>query len=198
MITVVQRSLLHDLLRIYPDHRMAKFCLQAPSWYEAAHMIARQLGLCAPIAGLSILDIGCGFGFFVGACQELGHTATGLDAPEPIIREAARILRVCYVPHTVQAGQPLPDELRGYDLVTTFGVNFRLPSGTYWTAEEYRFLAADIRPRLLPGGRWVLRPNQTRDGLSLIADLMLPTWWQQVAGPDATIKPSIDQIEISW
>lgn len=185
---------LHD-----PDHYMAKFCVNPHAWYDEAMKIAAGIGL-ADGKILSVLDIGCGFGYFVKACEDLGHVAQGIDMRDPMIENAALTLGITYTPLFIEPGGALPASFTGYDLVTMFGVNLRhgLPDPEYWGDSFYRQLAADIRPRLNPGGRWVLRPNQTDDKSSPIARLMEPDWWQNVAGPDAIITITEHEVEIRW
>src|SRR4051794_9159531 len=55
----------------------------APSYTAAL----RQL---PPLAGLRVLDLGCGAGVFLRMAADGGAAVTGLDASEALLREAAR------------------------------------------------------------------------------------------------------------
>lgn len=197
MITPLQERQLTTLRSQYPNHYMRKFTEAPGSWFAEALRIAREMGL-DNCGRLSILDIGGGFGYFQLACRSLGHVATGLDVCDDMICEATEILGVASVFCSIQPGGVLPVHLRSYDLVTTFGVNFKYDNGRYWDSRDYRFLANQIEDILNPDGRWILRPNQTDDENSPIANLMDPAWWRCIAGDDTLVTISQHQVEIQW
>ncbi len=197
MITVEQERQLAVLWAESVGHYMHKFAMTPRQWYAEAMQIAKGLGLDKG-PPLKILDIGMGFGYFLKACQQLGHTIMGLDEPEKIIWRAATILDIPYVLDHVKAFWAMPPELTDYDLITTFGVNFRHDSGKYWERDHYQWFSTDVRKRLHPGGCWLLRPNQTGESDSPIASLMDPAWWREVAGPKAAITISTHEVEIRW
>ncbi len=208
MITAEQECQLAELWATSVGHYMRKFASMPQQWYVEAMPIANTAGLHEG-PPLNILDIGTGFGYFQLACRALGHTTVGLDVPDDVIRKATDILGVSYVEHTIRAYEALPDVvdapgliipevLTGYDLITTFGVNFRRDDETYWGPDEYAFLAGDIRTRLRPGGCWLLRPNQTDDSESPIADLMDVKWWRDVVGVVPGIKVTEHEVQIRW
>lgn len=197
MITATQERQIAALRADYPSHYMRKFTEAPGSWLAEAMRIAREIGLESSMP-LRILDIGSGFGYFQLACRELGHDAMGLDIADEMICKATESLGVPCVLCAVQPGGVLPTQLANYDLITIFGVNFKYHDGTYWDSRDYRFLATQIEGILNPGGRWVLRPNQTDDRTSPIASLMDPAWWLCIAGPDAHISVSQYQVEIQW
>ena len=159
MISLAQQSALHKLRDDHPSHFMVKFCANAQDWLLEAHRIAAQLNLNAPPVK-RILDVGTGFGYFQLACKRFGHDIVGLDVPDTFIQTAAAILGVSYIAHEIYAYQALPEDLMGYDVVTTFGVNFRHAQNQYWGWREYGFLARDVLGRLRPTGQWILRPNR--------------------------------------
>jgi 2-polyprenyl-3-methyl-5-hydroxy-6-metoxy-1,4-benzoquinol methylase len=197
MLTADQERQLMALRDDYPGHYMGKFCRCPSRWFRIAREIAEGMGLHQG-PHQRILDIGCGFGYFTTACMELGHTVTGLDVPDDMIRDATTITGIEYRPHVIQAHQPLPDGLDGFDLVTTFGVNFRHGPDKYWANTDYYYLATDIHNRLRPDGRWVLRPNLTTDADSPIALLVSPGWWRRVVGPTAEITITDHEVQIQW
>lgn len=182
----------------HPDHYMLKFCRDVPQWRFIAKQIARSLKLDSG-KPLRILDIGCGFGYFIEACREMGHDVIGIDRTEEIIKNACEILKVYYIPHEIKPCIPLPLNLSGFDLVTIFGVNLRYQwkVDEYWGWADYSYLAADIRLRLRENGRWILRPN--RGSHDKLLNLYRPRWWKRVA-PQATvhIQHRHNQVVLQW
>lgn len=69
-----------------------------------------------------ILDVGCGFGFFVSICDCMGHTVVGLDRDEPIIRRGQEAVWKGgpWVTHEITPALPLPADIGQFDLVTVF------------------------------------------------------------------------------
>lgn len=142
-----------------PDHPMVKFCENPRMWEKKARQIACSLGL-DDNRPLRIFDLGCGFGYFVRVCTDLGHDAEGLDRREPLMAGGANdILGNRFVSGGVQPGYPVPVEFQDADLITMFGVSLRRENGDYWDATEYAELTRDILSRLNKGGRFVIRPN---------------------------------------
>jgi SAM-dependent methyltransferase len=158
MFSIKQEHDLAKLIEGNEEHYMVKFCTCPHSWFKAAMDIAQGLRLHES-PSLQILDIGCGFGYFLLVAKRLGHSAAGIDLNDPIVNTAAAILGADVTPCQVHPFTVLPYEFCGYHLITTFGVNFRNDDNTYWDHEAYAFLTRDLLERLKPGGRWVLRPN---------------------------------------
>ena len=181
------------------SHYMRKFCDNVHHWRREAGRLARKL-IDKDTRQLRILDIGCGFGFFLDACLDMGHDVTGIDMPDAVIDSAAGILDVPYLPLHIQACLPLPTTLVDFDLVTMFGVMFRhgsaYASHDYWGWPEYTFLARDVCSRLKPGGRWVLRPNSQSDLPDGAADLSNRAAWQNAIGDFATPRFEPGQITV--
>lgn len=196
MFSTGQLTALHALGDGNEDHYMHKFTVRPGYWIGMARRIAD--GQAENIAGrINVLDIGCGFPYFGSVLQDRGHTVAGVDVADGMIEAAAAILDVPFAGLTIEANRVLPRVISGYDLVTTFGVNFRhgCPSTStdYWDIEEYRFLANDIRVRLNPGGAWWLRPNTEKTPHTLSRQ-----WWRQIAGPDAFIYVHGKEVWIEW
>ncbi len=181
------------------SHYMRKFCDNVHHWRREAGRLARKL-IDKDTRQLRILDIGCGFGFFLDACLDMGHDVTGIDMPDAVIDSAAGILDVPYLPLHIQACVLLPATLVDFDLVTMFGVMFRhgsaYASRDYWGWPEYTFLARDVCSRLKPGGRWVLRPNSQSDLPDGAADLSNRAAWQNAIGDFATPRFEPGQITV--
>lgn len=112
----------------------------------------------------SVLDLGCGFGYFLLACRLLGHTAVGLDLPRPGLLEVADLLGVHLVLCRIEAYRPLPS-LPGepFDLVTAFGIVFNNHNRPdLWDVAEWRFLIDDLARHVRPGARAALLFNRER------------------------------------
>jgi SAM-dependent methyltransferase len=120
---------------------------------------------------LSILDLGCGAGYFLYICKLLGHDGIGLDIDEePLYRETLPLLNVRRVVSRIEPQVPLPDVGQRFDLVTATRVCFHIKGWRQnlrrqeWTAEDWRFFINDIRTRFLkPDGRLFLQFNPRPD-----------------------------------
>ena len=120
---------------------------------------------------LSILDLGCGAGYFAYICKLFGHEAMGLDIDEePLYRETLELLNVRRVVSRIEAQVPLPDLGQRFDLVTATRVCFqykRWPEKVNrqeWSPEDWKFFINDIRTRFLkPHGRLFLQFNPRPD-----------------------------------
>src|SRR2546423_12266403 len=122
-------------------------------------------------APLSILDLGCGAGYFAHICKLFGHDAMGLDMDEePLYRETLQLLNVKRVVSRIEAQAPLPDLGQRFDLVTATRVCFQFKrwpekaNRQEWSCEDWRFFINDIRTRFLkPHGRLFLQFNPRPD-----------------------------------
>jgi SAM-dependent methyltransferase len=175
MITDDQVKAIEALGAKYPGHYMAKFCVDPRRWDREAEELAAK-----PFNDDSVcssLDIGCGFGYFVNACDLFGDSAWGLDIGDPLIIEASGILRAKVAFGVVKAYVELPWMGRGtFDIITMFGCTLRhghpATSKDYWGWDEYRFLFADVLGRLNPGGQFVIRPHVMGDEYGSAANLL--------------------------
>jgi len=116
----------------------------------------------------SVLDLGCGGGFFLFVLQYLGHSALGVDIDEfSLFRELVDLFQVERRIWTIRASEPLPDLGRKFDLVTAFSVDFNRESkrNWWWEVPEWTFFLDDLYSRHLnPGGRVFLGLNPKNDG----------------------------------
>jgi SAM-dependent methyltransferase len=116
----------------------------------------------------SVLDLGCGGGFFLFVAQHLGHTALGLDIDEfPLFAELLDLFQVERRIWAIRPHEPLPDLQRKFDLVTAFSVDFNRESkrNWWWEAPEWGFFLDDLYGHhLQPGGRVFLGLNPKEDG----------------------------------
>lgn len=126
---------------------------------------AANLGLHESETGpLSILDIGCGAGYFLAVARRLGHSCEGVDMPEdaltPLERTVyAEMLDLLGVSSHVSRIQirrhePLPYEAERFDLITAFLVCFnRHNRDDEWSADEWQFFVNDAMRCTRAGGR---------------------------------------------
>jgi SAM-dependent methyltransferase len=161
-MTDATTAVLTALAEAHPDHFMRKFYTTPLRWEGEAQTNCELFGIGFAPPVLRILDIGCGFGFFLAACRLRGHETFGLDIPDPVIQEAAAVVCGCCVPHVLRPDNLLPTELKRLDVVTMMGVNLR-HEGEWWGWQEYTHLAGDILQRLNPDGRWIIFPNRGLD-----------------------------------
>jgi SAM-dependent methyltransferase len=83
----------------------------SPSW-------AAVLDDLAPVAGLSVLDVGCGAGGFAEMAARAGATVAGLDAAAPMVNHAQRL--VPSGDFRVGEIEDLPFDQATFDVVTGF------------------------------------------------------------------------------
>jgi SAM-dependent methyltransferase len=103
--------------------------------------------------GLRILDLGCGFGYFMYGARHLGHHPVGLDLSDPYFNEVTRILGLEKVVHRIEPFQPLPDLPGGpFNLVTAFATMFdNAGLDKQWTVKEWTYFLRDLKRFMAPG-----------------------------------------------
>ncbi len=122
----------------------------------------------------SVLDLGCGGGFFLFVLQQLGHSCLGLDIDVlPLFTELLDLFRLERRTWTIRPCEPLPDLGRKFDLITAFSIDFNRESKRewWWGPSEWAFFLDDLRRHLNPGGRIFLGLNPRRDGAYYTAEL---------------------------
>ena len=112
--------------------------------------------------GLRILDIGCGFGFFIHAATKFGHHAVGLDRDDPFFNEVTGLVGLEKVIHTIERHQPLPDIPGGpFDLITAFETCFDCAGGEgQWGVQEWKFFLEDLSRIMSANGGVYIKFNQ--------------------------------------
>lgn len=119
------------------------------------------LGLHAS-TGRRILDVGCGFGYFLYGTRFYGHLPVGLDVADPYLGQVTRLLGLPKVEHRIVAFQPLP-EIPGapFDLVTAFATMFDAAGGEgQWGVSQWTFFLKDLSRFMSPGCRLYIKFNQ--------------------------------------
>jgi len=115
----------------------------------------------------SVLDLGCGGGFFLFVVQQLGHSSLGLDIDAfPLFQELLDLLHQERRIWTILHHEPLPDLGRKFDLITAFSIDFNRESkrGWWWGPPEWASFLDDLEGRLNPGGRIFLGLNPKENG----------------------------------
>lgn len=153
--------------------------VDAEHWIPVSVERAQDLWLDRTPPSL-ILDLGCGPGYFLYVCKHLGHEGAGIDIDEqPLFRETTSLLGVSRIIWRIQAGVPLPELEKKFDLVTAHRVCFhKIARGSdgqweMWDRADWQFFLRDIRTRFLnPEGRLLLDFNPRADGCTFFtADL---------------------------
>lgn len=130
-------------------------------WLERHIKRVQHLGLDRA-APKSILDLGCGGGFFLYICRRLGHVGQGLDIDElPLLRELVDLLGVRRTTWRIEAFRRLPDLGAKFDLITAFSTRFNRDAEDrrVWAVEEWGFFLDDLTTHLAPGGKIFLEIN---------------------------------------
>jgi SAM-dependent methyltransferase len=145
-----------------PTGRMLEF-FDAHAWAPRDGALAHRLGLQRGDPK-SILDLGCGFGYFLLACELLGHRAIGIAPEGTPLGEVSRVLGVRWIDHRIEAFQPLP-AIPGepFDVITASRITFNNHNRSdVWDVPEWRFFLEDLAGHAKPGARVLLMFNVER------------------------------------
>ncbi len=139
--------------------------LDADKWLTLNIRYAKELGLLDRPAR-SVLDLGCGGGFFLVVCRMLGSRVLGLDLDKDIVlNEMIKLFKLERVTWRIRAFVKLPDFKRKFDLITAFMICFNFPpKHPYWGPRQWDFFLNDMSDRLLADGRLLLSLNKQPDG----------------------------------
>lgn len=129
----------------YTDHAAAYAAHNAVAPYNALYERPALLDLVGDVAGLDVLDLGCGPGVTTAALVDRGARVTGVDGSAPLLAHARGLSDAAFVVHDLADPLPFPDD--GFDLVVSGLVLHYLPD---WTA-----VLAEVARVLRPGGRFV-------------------------------------------
>ena len=139
--------------------------LDVEKWLKLNIRYAKELGLIVK-PPRSVLDLGCGGGFFLAVCRRLGAQVLGMDLDKDIVlNEMIALFGIKRVTWRIRAYVKLPRLRRRFDLITAFMICFNFPPrGGYWGVKEWDFFLNDITAHLLPRGRLLLSLNKQPDG----------------------------------
>lgn len=142
-------------------HPQYKKYLNARYWLHKNVERALKLNLNR-IQPITILDIGCGFGYFPYVAKFYGHDVIGTDLPgDKLFRKAAEFLKVDRRDDIVEPMKPLPDFGKKFDLITAFQVCFNGHiEGNIWGEKEWDFFLEDLfKNHINTGGKIYLELN---------------------------------------
>jgi hypothetical protein len=139
--------------------------LDLENWIRVNLQRVRELELDYS-APASILDIGCGAGYFLHISRMLGHDILGLDVDNfAMFRELTNLLRIPRVVARIEAYQPLPQFDRKFDLITAHLICFNNhKSDKLWGPAEWDYFLNDLTTHLTSRGRVWLELNREYDG----------------------------------
>jgi SAM-dependent methyltransferase len=158
---------LHDIQRRYAgsSQRYAKYS-DVEHWLKInlPRVLELKLDRSTP---KSILDLGCGAGFFLFLAQQFGHSCVGLDVADfPLSNELIDLFGIERIACRIRGFEPLPELGRKFDLITAFSAAFNRneDESRGWNPEEWKFFLDDLEARLKPQGEILLEINSGKDG----------------------------------
>ena len=114
----------------------------------------------------SVLDLGCGGGFFLFIARQFGHECLGTDIDIfPLFTELLELFGVPRKVWMIRAFERSPDFGRKFDLITGFSTAFNRfdlhDRSRWWGPNEWEFFLDDLVRHVNPGGRifFGLNPN---------------------------------------
>lgn len=147
----------------FPTKRAAKF-LDLGYFMRDSSTRCFTLGMFDDGRPKRVLDLGCGPGYFLSLCRELGHEVMGIDLDdEPLYNELTAFQGLPRIVHAVTPASPLPALEGRFDIVTAFGVTFSFVAGQNdgpWTAGDWARAIDGLLAVVSPGGQIVIHFNQ--------------------------------------
>jgi cyclopropane fatty-acyl-phospholipid synthase-like methyltransferase len=131
-------------------------------WLRSKMMRAIELGLDKS-APSSVLDLGCGAGYFLYCCKYLGHSVHGLDLPDyEFYRDMIALFGISRTGFRIEPYQNLPLLGRRFDVITAHQICFNgHKTDNLWGVEEWDFFLNDLEENHLnPGGMIALEFNE--------------------------------------
>lgn len=143
-----------------PDVFWTKY-LDVNKWLTLNIRYANEYGLVAR-PPRDVLDLGCGGGYFLVVCRQLGARVVGLDLNKDLVlNEMIAAFGLQRVVWHIRAFVTLPKFRQKFDLITAFMICFNFPTNRpAWGVAEWDFFLNDLIPRLRPGGRVILGLNR--------------------------------------
>jgi len=162
----IDKARLHEIQRRHAGStdRYAKYA-DVEHWLKINLPRVRELKLDRP-PSKTILDLGCGAGFFLFLAKQFGHEGVGVDVADfPLSNELIDLFGLNRVTARIRAFQPLPDFGRQFDLITAFSSAFGRSEDESrgWTLEEWEFFLKDLDRYLARGSDVLLEINSGKD-----------------------------------
>ena len=155
--------------RVYADGQQSFWTkyLDVEKWLALNVRYAYELGLVNE-PPRDVLDLGCGAGFFLYVCKQLGARVQGMDLDsDPIFTDLVRLFGVPRLGQPVRKQVPLPDfGGRKFDLITAWMICFNDfdREDEMWRGGDWAFLIDHLAERLTPDGRIIFSLNKQLDG----------------------------------
>jgi SAM-dependent methyltransferase len=131
-------------------------------WLRSKMMRAVELGLDKS-AQSSVLDLGCGAGYFLYCCKYLGHNVHGLDLPDyEFYRDMIALFGISRTGFRIEPHKNLPLLGRRFDVITAHQICFNgHKTEGLWGVDEWDFFLNDLEENHLnPGGMIALEFNE--------------------------------------
>ncbi len=131
-------------------------------WLRSKMMRVVELGLDkSPHA--SVLDLGCGAGYFLYCCKYLGHSVHGMDLPDyEFYRDMIALFGITRTGFRIEAHKNLPQLGKRFDVITAHQICFNgHKTDELWGVDEWDFFLGDLIENYLnPGGTVALEFNE--------------------------------------
>jgi SAM-dependent methyltransferase len=131
-------------------------------WLRSKMMRAIELGLDKS-AQSSVLDLGCGAGYFLYCCKYLGHSVHGVDLPDyEFYRDMIGLFGISRTGFRIEPYKNLPILNRRFDVITAHQICFNgHKTEGLWGIDEWDFFLGDLEQNYLnPGGTVALEFNE--------------------------------------
>jgi cyclopropane fatty-acyl-phospholipid synthase-like methyltransferase len=131
-------------------------------WLRSKMMRVIELGLDKS-AQSSVLDLGCGAGYFLYCCKYLGHNVHGIDLPDyEFYRDMIALFGLSRTGFRIEAYKNLPVLSRRFDVITAHQICFNgHKTEKLWGVNEWDFFFNDLEENYLnPGGIVALEFNE--------------------------------------
>jgi len=131
-------------------------------WLRSKMMRVIELGLDKS-AQSSVLDLGCGAGYFLYCCKYLGHNVHGIDLPDyEFYRDMIALWGVSRTGSRIEAYKNLPALNKRFDFITAHQICFNgHKTEGLWGVDEWDFFLNDLTEHFLnPGGIIALEFNE--------------------------------------
>jgi SAM-dependent methyltransferase len=131
-------------------------------WLRTKMMRAIELGLDKS-SSKSVLDMGCGAGYFLYCCKFLGHDVHGIDLPTyEFYRDMIALFGIPRTGFRIEPHKNLPVLDKRFDVITAHQICFNgHKTEDLWGPDEWDFLLNDLEQNYLkPGGTIALEFNE--------------------------------------